>query len=139
MGTLSMAETPRMKTGADSLFRAAAQLERAVAAPYDRLSKARVRAAIRACIIAVETRLDAILTSDGLAHDIAVREPRLLTELERLENQLAHYLIELWEFGVADRPNLAARLGTLAADLRSVAGLEFDLVHDVLEGPSSQD
>lgn len=121
----------------ESMFAAARLLEEAVAVPRGEASwYGGVRAALRACTVAVEARLDNVTGAGGQA--LRTQEPRLLPALERLEAALAQLLVEFWA-AKGDVHELAydhdARLSQLVEAMRAVAGDEFALVHEVFNEP----
>jgi hypothetical protein len=125
------------------LFRAAEQIEHAVAGARPDATWARqARAAIRAGTLAVERRLNDLVGPEGYGEDIALEEPRLLPELEHLEESLARLLVESWSAKPAGSeltPELLRRLAELAAEMRRVASAEFALVHESLIKPTGLD
>lgn len=133
----------RRPVGQESLFRASGELERVLesAAPTEAWFAA-AHAAVRAGVVAVEARLHAVMGANGLGGEIATREPRLLPALGKLEADLARLLIDFWEASAMPaerRPALAPHLVTLAAEMRAVAGEEFDLVVETANPPGGQD
>jgi hypothetical protein len=102
----------------------------------------KARAAIRAATLAVEHRLDDFSGPEGYAEDIAADEPRLLPELEKLEETIARLLVESWSVKPAEAqptPDFLSRLLRLATHMRHVASLEFDLVHEAMNKPGGVD
>jgi hypothetical protein len=128
---------------AESLFKAAELVDTAVAtARADAAWAKQARAAIRAATLAVEHRLDDFSGPEGYAEDIAAEEPRLLPELERLEETIARLLVESWSVKPDEAqptPDFLSRLLRLATEMRRVASLEFDLVHEAMNKPGGVD
>ncbi len=128
---------------AESLYKAAELVDHAVTtARPDSTWGTQARAAIRAATLAVEHRLNDFAGPEGYAGDIAAEEPRLLPELELLEETIAHLLVESWSVKPAEAqptPDFLSRLRRLAAEMRRVASLEFDVVHHAMNKPGGID
>lgn len=122
-----------------SLLRASDQLAAAIGDAGG--APAAVRAALRDAIIAVESRIQGIAASDGIAEGIVRDEPRLLPALERIEADLARLLLDSWE-ATALSPSAAlfrSHLQTLAAEMRRVADSEYAILAEAENSPSGLD
>lgn len=127
----------------ESLFRAVQELEQAIAAPNGGEEwYAHVRAALRRCILAVETRLDSLIGPGGMEAQITRNEPRLIPALDKLEAALASLLVEFWE--TKGQPSSIAtagigRLEDLLRQVREIAGNEYMLVHEAFNAPGGEE
>lgn len=115
----------------DSLFQATMQLEKVIAsAPAIDPWIAEVHAAIQTCTLALEHHFLSVGAAGGMRDQIARAEPRLLRQIDRLDAELSSLLVEFWKAkGSVMQPQtaLAKPLEALAAELRRLAGSEFDL------------
>lgn len=125
----------------ESLFQAAAQLERAIDAASPNADWfASARAAIRTCTLAVEKHL---ANAVAMGTTLNESEPRLLPSLEKLEAALAGLLVELWEMKgeIPSQlaPSFVSRLRELLRDVRHLASEEFDLAWEMFNPPGGHE
>jgi hypothetical protein len=104
--------------------------------------RARLRAALGGCVIAVEQHLVNLVTPGGLEEDIVEREPRLVPALEQLAVSLSQLMIDVWE--TRDDvghpgPVVIQRLYRLVEEIRDIAADEFMLVIESRRATGSVD
>ncbi|MCA9824254.1 MAG: hypothetical protein R3C29_13485 [Dehalococcoidia bacterium] len=116
----------------ESIFRAATSLQHALES--DKTSptwRPSLRSALGQCVLAVEQHVVALVAPEGIEHEIAEREPRLVPALEHLAVALSELMIHLWqtrEEAGHPGPLLMHRLERLVDEMRDVATEEFNLV-----------
>lgn len=95
----------------------------------------RAIAALHVCAFAIEERLDALGSADGIVREMERAEPGLTPSFNRLVGQFNALLADAWATLNASRgpsEQFRTQLNTLAADLREAIGKEFALTEDAM-------
>jgi hypothetical protein len=125
-----------------SLFSTADLLDQAVSSdPASPGWYAGVHSALRKSTLAVEYQLDNLASQDGLGA-FATEEPRLGPALDRLEQEFAALLLQVWsaEHSTGQpSPDFVARLKSVSSMLRKTGAHEFDFVHDAYNPTGAPD
>lgn len=126
-----------------SLLAAAARLEAVIAgAPVIDPWCAQLEAALRECTIAVQYHLESLDGDDGMREHVMRDEPRLISRLERLDEELKHLLPELWDARRSSSgltKTLVEPLSHLLVELRHADDVELEILYESLTPMGSGD
>ena len=129
--------------GSGSLLAAVAQLEDVIAgAPAIDPWCAKLDAALRECTMAVQYHLETLDGDDGMREHIVHDEPRLISRLQRLDDELKRLLPELREAresSIGLSRVLTEPLIHLVAELKHADHDELELLYESLNPVGSGD